>query len=427
MTLFLQLCSIFINVGIVFHILKFVPFLGLRHLINFKNGKRELKLTFNGKPIFSGEKYQVPLTDQPLHIVVLIPAWNEEESIGSSVQSILKQKRKPDKVIVVPNNTTDKTALQAMYSGANVLWMFGKNEKKKAGALNYALEELSEELDSYPNSAVMVMDADTIVDDDFLEKAEKKFMRNKLVGGVSSIFTGRNSHNLLGTLQQMEFARFRLQVKRRLEVFVLSGTASLISWSALKRIKEARNEGILLPKGEGFYDVDSMTEDNELTLALLVLGYTVPHVHVKSITDVMEDGTSLYHQRKRWYLGALQNLQMYGKKMPRWMRRIYWFQQTGLFFALALTPVILFAFVAYLIMTYIQGSPINPADLLISESLIVLYLIIQVITVWDQGWRARIIALLYFPDLFYGLLLLAYYASAFWTFIRKQEIKWIQT
>ena len=253
MILLIKLCSIFIRVGIILHVFKFIPFLGIKSLINFKTEKREVKLTFSGKPIFLSEKYQIPLTDNPLHIVVLIPARNEEVSIRSSVESILNQARKPDKVIVVPNNTTDKTALQAIYGGASVLWMAGKNDKKKAGALNFALNNLTEELDSYPHSAVMVMDADTIVVDDFLEKAEKKMMKNKLVGGVSSIFTGRNSNNLLGTLQQMEFSRFRLQIERRLEVFVLSGTASLISWSALKKIKEARIEGKLLPKGEGFY------------------------------------------------------------------------------------------------------------------------------------------------------------------------------
>ena len=194
MILLIQLCSIFINVGIILHVFKFIPFFGIKFLMNFKTKKREVKLTFSGKPIFSLEKYQIPLTDNPLHIVVLIPAWNEEASIRSSVESILNQTRRPDKVIVVPNNTTDKTALQAIYGGASVLWMTGKNDKKKAGALNFALNNLTEELDSYPHSAVMVMDADTIVDDDFLEKAEKKMMKNKLVGGVSSIFTGRNSN-----------------------------------------------------------------------------------------------------------------------------------------------------------------------------------------------------------------------------------------
>ena len=330
-------------------------------------------------------------------------------------------------MIVVPNNTTDKTALQAIYGGASVLWMPGKNNKKKAGALNFALNNLTEELDSYPHSAVMVMDADTIVDDDFLEKAEKKMMKNKLVGGVSSIFTGRNSNNLLGTLQQMEFSRFRLQIEKRLEVFVLSGTASLISWSALKKIKEARIEGKLIPKGEGFYDVDTMTEDNELTLTLLTLGYTIPHVYVKSVTDVMENEKSLYHQRKRWYLGALQNLQMYGRKMPRWMKTIYWFQQIGLFFASIITPVLLFMFIFYVKLILSQGVSVDSADLIVPFGMFCLYILIQVMTVWDLGWKARITALCYFPDLFYGILLLAYYASAFWTFIRKKEIKWIQT
>ena len=259
--------------------------------------------------------------EETLYIVVMIPAWNEAGSIGEAVSSIYEQTRLPDRIFVVPNNTTDLTSVEAMAAGAEVLVMPGKNEKKKAGALNWALEKLSPTLDAQ-RSAVLVMDADTMIEPDFIEKAEKKMIEEARVGGVSSIFVGRNSTNLLGILQQMEFARFARLVHKRAEVYVLSGTASLISWDVLKEIKGARLEGKLLPEGESYYDVDSMTEDNELTLAILVLGFSVPHVGVKSITDVMEDYNSLYHQRKRWYIGALQNIKEYGRKMPPWMRKL---------------------------------------------------------------------------------------------------------
>ena len=427
MNLFLFYVSIFIDFGIVLHILKYLPKLGVKYLISFKTGRRHLHITFNGRPLFSKESNQKILTENALYVVVLIPSWNEQASISKSVRSILNQTRRPDKVLVVPNNTTDLTAVKAMSAGAEVLVMPGKNKSKKAGALNFALDTISSKLDSYPHSAVMVMDADTTVESDFIEKAEQKMVRNRFVGGVSSIFIGRNSKNLLGTLQQMEFARFRLLVKKRLEVFVLSGTASLISWDALKHIKQERNIGEKLPKGKSYYDVDSMTEDNELTLALLTLGYSIPHVGVNSITDVMEDYKSLYHQRKRWYMGALQNIQIYGRKMTVWMRYTYWFQQAGLYLALALTPIVLFAFITYIIENTILTCTLTTLFLPIALFLFCAYIFVQVVTVWDQGWTARIMALLYFPELLYGIFLLTFYAGALWTFFTNKEINWVHT
>lgn len=325
------------------------------------------------------------------------------------------------------NNTTDLTAVVAMAAGAQVLVMPGKNIHKKAGALNYALDELSFELDSHPHSAVLVMDADTTIEKDFIEKAEEKMKNNHFVGGVSSIFIGRNSRSLLGMLQQMEFARFKLLIKKRIEVYVLSGTASLISWDALKNIKEARATGERIPKGTGYYDVYSMTEDNELTLALLALGYSVPHVNTESVTDVMEDYKSLYHQRKRWYLGALQNIKMYGLKMPLWMRFIYWLQQIGLYLSLSLTPIILFAFVIWSIESIILSNSITGSYLLFGLMLFCVYVLVQVITVWNQGWKARLIALLYIPEIVYGIFLLIFYAGALWSFLLSKDSNWVHT
>ena len=427
MNVFLFYVSLFIDIGIIFHIMKYLPTISVHFLVSFKTGRRILKLTAYGRPIFSQEKYQKKRTENPLYIVALIPAWNEQDSIAKSIKSVLNQTRKPDKVIIVPNNTTDLTAVKAMAAGAQVLVMSGKNLHKKAGALNYALDQMSFELDSHPHSAVLVMDADTTIEKSFIEKAEEKMKNNQFVGGVSSIFIGRNSKSLLGMLQQMEFARFELLVKKRIEVYVLSGTASLISWDSLKDIKKARTTGKSIPKGSGYYDIYSMTEDNELTLALLTLGYTIPHVNTESVTDVMEDYKSLYHQRKRWYMGALQNIQMYGLKMPVWMRFIYWLQQIGLYFSLALTPLVLFAFVTWSIEEIISKGFVTGSFLTVGVVLFCIYVFVQVITVWNQGWKARLLALAYIPEIVYGILLLVFYAGALWSFILKKDLHWVHT
>ena len=83
-----------------------------------------------------------------MKIMIIIPAWNEEKSITFSLESILNQTRIPDRIIVVPNNTSDQTIKVAtsIDAAVEILEMPGFNKDKKAGAINYALNNLAEVL-----------------------------------------------------------------------------------------------------------------------------------------------------------------------------------------------------------------------------------------------------------------------------------------
>lgn len=177
-----------------------------------------------------------------------------------------------------------------------------------------------------------------------------------------------------------------------------------------------------MPAGEGYYDVSSMTEDNELTLATLVMCYLVPYCGVISVTDVMDDYKSLFHQRKRWYLGALENIKAYVLMMPHWMRTIYWFQQMGLYIAMALTPLLWLSFYLSLITFGLTGF-LNDPLFIYTAILFLMYIAIQVITIW----RVRLVAFLYFPEVVYSVMLIIFYASVLSVFLHGKKIKWIQT
>ena len=63
------------------------------------------------------------------------------------------------------------------------------------------------------------------------------------------------------------------------------------------------------------YDTNVLTEDNELTLALLHLGYAILSPRQCLLeTEVMTDWHALWHQRLRWKRGALENLIDYGSR-----------------------------------------------------------------------------------------------------------------
>ena len=108
----------------------------------------------------------------PLTVTVLIPAHDEERSIGTTIASLMTQSHRPDRVVVVADNCTDSTVDVAHRAGVEVFESVN-NRHKKAGALNQALERILPGLGD--NDVVMVMDADTVLDDGFLEAAVGRF------------------------------------------------------------------------------------------------------------------------------------------------------------------------------------------------------------------------------------------------------------
>ena len=62
---FLIIVSYFINIGIVFHILKFVSGVGLHFLINDEKGTRKLYLTLRGKPVLALVELAATITEKP--------------------------------------------------------------------------------------------------------------------------------------------------------------------------------------------------------------------------------------------------------------------------------------------------------------------------------------------------------------------------
>lgn len=357
------------------------------------------------------------VADRPA-VVVLIPAHNEAAVITESITSLWRQDRRPDRVVVVADNCTDQTAELAISAGAEVISTVD-NPHKKAGALNQALDLLMPALADH--DTLLIMDADTTVAPEFIEVALRTLGEDPRAGGVSSIFLGRDSDTFLGELQRMEFHRYAREIRRNgNRVFVLSGTASVFRVDSLRTVRAAR-DGDTLPYGDGYYDVYSLTEDNEITLALRTLDYATPAPGVTSVTDVMDHPLALYRQRHRWYLGALRSLGRYGLKLPRHLRWIYWTQQLGLgMAALSLTLMIMMIAVGGVLHTGWQPEPIwiLPTVVLLVE---------RVVTVWSMGWKQRLIAALVLPEMAYAIFLTITFIVAARDFLQGRQGAWYAT
>ena len=330
----------------------------------------------------------------PVTVTVLIPAHNEEVSLPSTIASLRAQSHSPDRIVVVADNCTDSTVDIARNAGVEV-YESVDNTKKKAGALNQVLKQILPTLGA--NDVVMVMDADTQLDDGFLDAAVSRFVDDRALMAVGGLFYGEEGHGVLGQFQRNEYLRYGREIKRRRgRVFVLTGTASLFRPVALRTIAEQRGESLPGTRGD-VYDTAALTEDNELTIALKSLGaLMISPTACTVVTELMPTWSTLWSQRLRWQRGALENIGAYGVTSQTTR---YWVQQLGIGYGVI-------ALSAYLLLIFLMVFSLDvwiwfPFWLGLGG----VFMIERVATVWQGGWRARILALTLFPELFFDMFL----------------------
>jgi cellulose synthase/poly-beta-1,6-N-acetylglucosamine synthase-like glycosyltransferase len=235
-------------------------------------------------------------------ITALIPAHNEQATIAQSVRSIIHQ---VDAVLVVTDNCTDHTMDEAKSAGASVMQTVG-NSDKKAGALNQAMPHINTDY-------VLVMDADTEIGPEFITTAISRLESNPELGAVGGSFFAREESNLIQVMQGNEYARYVREICRRrgARANVLTGAGSIFRLSVLREVEMARANGEL--PGAGVYNQTALTEDNELSLAVLTLGYKISSPKKCAIyTDAPDTLGDLFRQRVRWRRGAMEDLLSHG-------------------------------------------------------------------------------------------------------------------
>jgi biofilm PGA synthesis N-glycosyltransferase PgaC len=348
----------------------------------------------------------------PITITTLVPAHNEEASLGATLESLKAQTRPPERIIVVADNCTDDTVAVARDHGAEVFETVG-NSDKKAGALNQALTVYLEGLDE--NDCVLVVDADTVLDPQFIEVGARRLTEDRAVMAVGGLFYGDGVSGLLGQFQQSEYLRYSRELERRRgRVYVLTGTASIFRSAALRTVAEQR--GALLPGNPGeVYDTEALTEDNELTLAIKTLGgLMVSPKECRVVTELMPRWSHLWNQRLRWQRGALENLGAYGFR-PILVR--YWAQQLGIGYSV----IALSAFWTLLAITILATPEWVWFPFWIGIGLV--FVVDRVVSVWRGGWKARILAAALLPELAYDMFLDVVYVKGILdiTFARRAD------
>jgi len=234
----------------------------------------------------------------------MVPAHNERILIQGCVESLLAVDYPPHlrEVVVVADNCSDETAGLAREAGARVLERTDTERRGKPWALAWALEQ--EELSRF--DAVVIVDADTVVDGEFLLRmARRAPLRERAVQGVHGVRNPTdNAVTRMGTVLAAAYYRYMYPLRNRAGLSVpLAGNGMCIG------------TGILLERG---WRAFSIAEDTELYVDLTRGGYRVevePEAVVQS--QAVQELSQSRTQRARWRAGRLAILKRLGWKVAR--------------------------------------------------------------------------------------------------------------
>lgn len=250
-----------------------------------------LVLFKNRKDIIEGTVFPEDV-DWPA-VTVIIPCWNEEDTVVKTVNSLLEIDYPKEKLIirVIDDGSTDKTWERAqVFAGLANVHIMRKENGGKHTAMNLAIEAATTEY-------VGNLDADAFIDKDALKKTMWQFLSDPLMMAVSPAVVIHEPKGLLGKAQELEFNIFIL-VKKALGslngIHVTQGQFSMYRKKVFDDL--------------GPYKKAHQTEDLEIAYRMQANGYKIGECHDAFVhTTAMDTIPTLFKQRLRWVYGFINN------------------------------------------------------------------------------------------------------------------------
>lgn len=245
--------------------------------------------------LFASGKKTPPATGCPaetLRIAIVIPAHDEENVIGHTLQSCLNLDYPKDlfRIFVVADNCSDATAEVAGKYGATVIERRDAEHRGKGFALSHAFEHVLPQ--GY--EAVVIIDADCLIDRDAL-----RVIAQNMADGAKVLQINNTVSN-----PDQSVMSYALAVGNFIENMFFYAPKSLLGFSVfLRGTGMVLHRDVLLAHP---WSAHSIVEDVEYSLTLLQAGYRirfVPQVKVASPFPTEQD--QLRVQRTRWASGNL--------------------------------------------------------------------------------------------------------------------------
>ncbi len=250
-------------------------------------------------------------------VSIIVPAFNEEQTMEWSLRSLLELDYPDYEIVVVDDGSTDKTLALARpfagrYNGCEVR-VHTKPNGGKWAALNHGFHRSTGEL-------VLCVDADSRLGDQALRSLVNR-MADSGVSAVAGHVYVRNRINVLTRLQALEYAWcgiVRMAQSFSRSVLVVPGPIGLFRRCVLEDVFVRFGAIEANPKkGEvsGPFEGSTFAEDFDLSAAILTLGGRIVYEpQAVSYTTAPTSVYALLNQRYRWVRGSLQTVTKYFRR-----------------------------------------------------------------------------------------------------------------
>jgi poly-beta-1,6-N-acetyl-D-glucosamine synthase len=237
-----------------------------------------------------------PMTKKYEPLTIIMPVYNEEKSVYESIMSVKNSKYPQDmlRIIVVDDASTDNTgAILKTISGIEVITN-KKNMGNAAKPTNVALNKVK-------TKYVVVVDADSFIEETALARMIVMLQEDEKVGAVTSAITSRDHNTFLQKIQDIEYSIIVWARKLLQSVESIYVTPGPLAMYRTKILKET-----------GGFDENNITQDIEIAWKVMYYGYKVRMaMQAKVQVTAPKYLRAWWKQRLRWSMGGLQTLWQY--------------------------------------------------------------------------------------------------------------------
>ena len=176
-----------------------------------------------------------------MNFYIVIPAHNEENSIGLTLDSLVNQTLKPKKIIVVNDNSTDKTSdavegYSFKYDFVKLVNSKSSNQHLPGAKIINAFYKGFEILDENYD-VICKFDADLIFQDNYLEQLAIHFQQNERLGMASGFcYIEKNGEWILENLTRKDHIRGALKAYRKQCFLEIGKLKSSMGWDTVDEL-----------------------------------------------------------------------------------------------------------------------------------------------------------------------------------------------
>jgi cellulose synthase/poly-beta-1,6-N-acetylglucosamine synthase-like glycosyltransferase/peptidoglycan/xylan/chitin deacetylase (PgdA/CDA1 family) len=245
--------------------------------------------------------------DKP--VTVIVPSYNEQAGIISTINSLLNQDYKLTKILVIDDGSTDDSCIEIEKNfGINPnVRLIKKPNGGKASALNLGIE--------YCDTDIFIsVDADTYLGLDAVRLLVSHFGDPQVAGVAGKVEIANDYYSLKDKNKKLGFWQNYnpLVLCQNLE-YISSQNFDKIGMDKLNAVAVipgaigAFRKDLVIQVGK--YKTDTLAEDTNLTIDLLRLGKIIRYEkNARCFTEAPESLNQFYKQRFRWNFGTLQVL-----------------------------------------------------------------------------------------------------------------------